>query len=124
MTEQLQVFKCPICGIVVEALDGGAGEPVCCGRRMTRMEAKTADAATEKHVPIITPDGDGIVVRVGSVPHPMDTQHLIQWIQVLVDGKSYRQFLQPGDPPEARFPVQGDHVVAREFCNQHGLWMG
>jgi superoxide reductase len=124
MTEQLQVFKCPICGIVAEALDGGAGEPVCCGRRMTLMEAKTAEAATEKHVPIVTQVDDGVVVRVGSVPHPMETQHFIQWIQVLADGKSYRQFLQPGDAPEAHFPVQGDGIVAREFCNQHGLWTG
>ncbi len=124
MTQQGQVYKCQICGMVVEVLDGGAGEPVCCGRSMEQQEPKTADAATEKHVPVIEQVDGGILVKVGSVPHPMEDKHFIQWIEVLVDGKAYREYLQPGSPAEARFPVQGENIIAREFCNLHGLWQG
>ncbi len=124
MTQQGQVYKCQICGMVVEVLDGGAGEPICCGRSMEQQEPKTADPATEKHVPVIEQVDGGILVKVGSVPHPMEDKHFIQWIEVLVDGKAYREYLQPGAPAEARFPVQGENIIAREFCNLHGLWQG
>lgn len=122
MTEALQIYKCLVCGIVAEVLDGGAGEPVCCGQPMERMEAKTADAATEKHVPVVEAIDGGIRVTVGSVAHPMEDQHFIQWIEVLAGDKAYRQFLHPGQEPVAEFPLPAEGVTVREFCNIHGLW--
>ena len=123
MTQQLQVYKCRTCGIIVEVLDDGAGTLVCCGRPMELQEAKTDDVTTEKHVPWVRKTDEGIKVTIGqSALHPMEQKHFIQWIELLADGKAYRQFLQPGDPPEAVFAVQADDVTAREYCNLHGLW--
>jgi superoxide reductase len=97
------------------------GELVCCGQPMNLLEENTTDAATEKHVPVIEKTADSVKVSVGSVAHPMQEEHYIEWIQVLANGKSYRKFLKPGDAPEAEFSVTGD-VTAREYCNLHGLW--
>jgi len=125
MTEKLQVYKCEVCGIVAEVLDGGAGELVCCGQPMQLMAEKTEDATTEKHVPYIEKVDGGVKVRVGqNAAHPMEEKHWIQWIELMADGKAYRQFLNPGDAPEAVFPVTGEDLSAREFCNIHGLWKG
>ena len=124
MAERLQVYKCSVCGNIVEVLTGGAGELVCCGKPMEMLEEQTADAATEKHVPVIEKVDGGIKVTVGSVPHPMEAKHYIEWIELLADGKAYRQFLAAGDAPEAVFNVQADSVSAREHCNVHGLWKG
>lgn len=125
MTERFQIFKCEVCGIIVEALEGGAGEPVCCGAPMQLLEAKTEDATTEKHVPFIEPVDGGVKVRVGqNAAHPMQEAHYIQWIELLADGKACRQFLNPGDAPEAFFNVTGENLSAREYCNVHGLWKG
>jgi len=125
MTEKMQVHKCDVCGNVVEVLDHGAGELVCCGQPMTLQQEKTEDAATEKHVPFLEQIEGGYKVRVGqNAAHPMEEKHYIQWIELLVDGKSCRQFLQPGDAPEAVFHVSGENVSAREYCNIHGLWKG
>ena len=124
MVEQLQVYKCGPCGIVAEVLDGGAGEMVCCGRPMDRLDAKTADVGKEKHVPVIEKVDGGVRVKVGDVPHPMEEKHFIQWIEVLADGKAYRQFLKPGEAPEAVVPIEASEVTARELCNLHGLWKG
>jgi len=122
MAKQLEVYKCELCGNIVEVLHGGGGELVCCGEPMKLYEEKTADAATEKHVPVIEKVEGGIKVTVGSVPHPMTDEHCIEWIELLADGKAYRQFLKPGDAPEALFPVVAEGVSARELCNVHGLW--
>ena len=123
MTEQKQIYKCQVCGIVAEVLDGGAGELVCCGQPMQLMEAKTQDATTEKHVPFIEPTDEGVKVKVGqNQAHPMEAKHWIQWIELIADGTSYRRFLNPGDAPEAVFPVSGEDLSAREYCNIHGLW--
>jgi superoxide reductase len=122
MTERLQVYKCEICGNIVEVLHEGAGELVCCGQPMTLLEEQTADAATEKHVPVVEKTDGGLKVTVGSVPHPMVEAHYIEWIELIADGKAYRQFLKPGDAPEATFPVEAESVTARESCNVHGLW--
>ena len=122
MTSQFEVYKCEVCGIVVEVLDGGAGEPVCCGQPMTRMPERTADEGREKHVPVLTQTEDGLRVTVGSVAHPMERKHFIQWIEALVDGRACRKFLQPGEAPEADFPVFAQNATARAFCNVHGLW--
>lgn len=121
MTARLEIYKCEVCGNIVEVLHAGPGQLVCCGQPMKKYEENTVDAAKEKHVPVVEKIAGGVKVKVGSVPHPMDEKHYIEWIEVIVGGKAYRQFLQPGEAPEAVFNVEGD-VVAREYCNLHGLW--
>lgn len=124
MAKKLEIYKCAKCGNIVEVLHGGIGQLVCCGEPMKLLDEKTADAATEKHVPVIEKIDAGYKVKVGSVPHPMLEEHYIQWIELLADGKAYRQFLEPGNQPEAVFNVEADSVSAREHCNVHGLWKG
>ena len=124
MAQRLGVYKCSVCGNIVEVLHGGDGELVCCGQPMQLLEEKTADAATEKHVPVIEKVDTGYKVKVGSVPHPMLKEHFIEWIELLADGKVYRQFLKPGREPETFFNTNAVSVTAREHCNVHGLWKG
>lgn len=124
MTELLQVYKCKICGNIVEVVHTGAGGLVCCGQPMTLMQANTVDAAKEKHVPVIDKVPGGFKVKIGSVPHPMEAAHYIEWIELQADGRVYKQFLKPGDKPEAVFLVEAAKVGAREYCNLHGLWKG
>jgi len=121
-TERLQVYKCSVCGNIVEVLHTGIGELVCCDQPMELLTANTVDAAEEKHVPVVEKVDGGLKVAVGSVAHPMEEAHYIEWIEVIVDGKAYRQFLNPGEAPEAFFPVEGEDITAREYCNLHGLW--
>jgi superoxide reductase len=122
MTEQKQVYKCEICGNIVEVLDAGGGQLVCCGQPMKLMKENIVDAALEKHVPVIEKTPNGFKVKVGSVAHPMLEEHYIEWIELIADGKSYRQFLQPGQKPEAEFCIEAKEVSSREYCNLHGLW--
>ncbi|HHD82786.1 MAG TPA: desulfoferrodoxin [Bacteroidetes bacterium] len=122
MTKKLEIYKCEICGNIVEVTHEAVGVLVCCGQPMVKLEEKTADSATEKHVPVIEEVEGGIKVKVGSVPHPMEEKHYIEWIEIIVDGKSYKQYLKPGDKPEAFFPVKGNDIIAREYCSIHGLW--
>lgn len=122
MTKKLEIYKCNECGNMVEVIHEGKGELVCCGQPMKLITENTVDAAKEKHVPVIEKTADGIKVKVGSVAHPMEEKHYIEWIEIIVDGKVYRQFLKPGDTPEALFKVDGSQVTAREYCNLHGLW--
>jgi superoxide reductase len=122
MTERLQVYKCDICGNIVEVLHIGGGELVCCGQAMKLVKENTVDASKEKHVPVVERTADGFKVKVGSVAHPMEDKHWIEWVEVIADGKSYRQYLKPGQAPEAVFCVKADTVTAREYCNLHGLW--
>ncbi len=122
MAEKLQIYKCEVCGNIVEMLHGGAGELVCCGQPMKLFAENSVDAAKEKHVPVKESASGGLTVKVGSVAHPMEEKHYIEWIEITsADGKAYRQFLKPGEAPEAFFPVQGE-FTAREYCNLHGLW--
>ncbi len=121
--ETKQIYKCDICGNIVEVLVAGKGELICCGEPMKLMEVSTADSSTEKHVPVIETKDGGVRVVVGSTPHPMIDKHYIQWIELSADGKGHRRYLSPGDPPEAFFPgVSGGKLAAREFCNIHGPW--
>ena len=122
MAEKLEVYKCEVCGNIVEVLHGGDGELVCCGQPMTLLTANTVDAAKEKHVPVIEKVAGGYKVKVGSVAHPMEEKHYIEWIELIAGDKAYRQFLKPGDAPEAFFAVEASQVTAREYCNLHGLW--
>ncbi|RUM87385.1 MAG: desulfoferrodoxin [Thermodesulfatator sp.] len=122
MAEYRGIYRCNVCGNMVMVLNAGKGELVCCGQPMEKLEAGTTDAAQEKHVPVIEKVEGGYQVKVGSVPHPMEEKHYIQWIELQTDGCSYIQFLRPGDPPEAFFSVEAEKVTAREYCNLHGLW--
>lgn len=122
MTKKLEIYKCEECGNMVEMIHEGKGELVCCGAPMKLMVENTVDASKEKHVPVVEKKADGILVKVGAVPHPMEEKHYIEWIEVIVDGKSCRKFLKPGDAPEAFFPITGNDLTVREYCNIHGLW--
>ena len=122
MPEKLEIYKCDKCGNIVEVVNAGGGELVCCGEPMKLMKENTVDAAKEKHVPVVEKTADGFKVKVGSVAHPMEEKHYIQWVELIVDGKAYRQFLTPGQAPEAAFCVAGGKAAAREYCNLHGLW--
>ena len=122
MAEKLEIYKCEVCGNIVEVLHGGKGELVCCGQPMKLFKENTTDASREKHVPVVEKTGDGFKVKVGSVAHPMEEKHYIEWIEIIADGKAYRQFLKPGDVPEAFFKIDAKQVTAREYCNIHGLW--
>ena len=122
MAEKLQVYKCEVCGNIVEVLHGGKGELVCCGQPMKLIVENTVDAAKEKHVPVVEKTAEGFKVKVGSVAHPMEEKHYIEWIEIIADGKAYRQFLKPGGTPEAIFKIDAGKITAREYCNIHGLW--
>jgi superoxide reductase len=122
MAKKLEIYKCEVCGNIVEVVHGGDGELVCCGKPMVLMTENTMDAAKEKHVPVIEKIDGGYKVKVGSVAHPMEEKHYIEWIELIADGKAYRQFLEPGQAPEAVFKIAAASVTAREYCNIHGLW--
>ncbi len=123
MTTRLQVYKCQVCGNIVEVLHEGAGTLVCCGQDMTLITENTVDAAKEKHVPDVSKSGNGILAKIGSVAHPMEEKHYIEWIQVIAaDGTSNRKFLKPGQAPEAEFCCVDEKATVREYCNIHGLW--
>ncbi|MBN1788271.1 MAG: desulfoferrodoxin [Sedimentisphaerales bacterium] len=122
MAKKLEIYKCMACGNIVEVLHGGAGELVCCGEPMKLFTENTTDAAKEKHVPVIEKIDGGYKVTVGSTLHPMEEKHYIEWIELIADGKAYREFLSPGQTPEAVFKVDAARVSAREYCNVHGLW--
>ena len=122
MTERQQIYKCEVCGNIVEVLHAGAGKLVCCGEPMKLFVENTVDASKEKHVPVIEKTAAGVKVKVGSVAHPMEEKHYIEWIEITADGKVYRQFLKPGDAPEATFDIKATTITPREYCNLHGLW--
>ena len=124
MAQRKQVYKCEKCGNIIEILHAGPGTLVCCGENMKLMAENTVDAAKEKHMPVIEKAGNTVTVTVGSVEHPMEEKHYIEFIEVLSNEKIYRQYLKPGQKPAATFEVAGDLVNAREYCNLHGLWKG
>jgi len=131
MTRLNQIYKCNVCGNIVEVLHIGEGELVCCGQPMELQKENTVDAATEKHVPIIEflpEDKEGntlpIKIKVGEVPHPMDEDHYIEWIEIkmIKSGRIAKKYLKPGDAPEADFRSREKEIEARAYCNLHGLW--
>ena len=124
MTELNQIYKCNTCGNIVQVAHAAPGELVCCGQPMQLKEENTEDAAQEKHVPIIEKTDTGIRVMVGEVFHPMEADHYIEWIEVLTGGRSYKKYLNPGDLPEFEFKVSTEPIIARAYCNLHGLWKG
>ena len=122
MSQNLEVFRCEECRNIVEVLHAGGGPLSCCGQPMKLLKEGTSDGAREKHVPVVEKTATGYKVKVGSVPHPMEAAHFIQWIELVADGVSYLRFLQPGAPAEAEFTLKADQVYAREYCNLHGHW--
>ena len=126
MAKRLEVYKCEVCGNIVEVLTGGEGQLSCCGQPMKLLVENTVDAAKEKHVPVIEKIGEGCKVSVGSVLHPMEEDHYIEWIEILTDAGVHRHYLKPGDKPEVIFndcaACAGGAIAAREHCNKHGLW--
>ncbi|MGB9975620.1 desulfoferrodoxin [Thermovenabulum sp.] len=122
MTSLKQIYKCEICGNIVEVVHTGKGQLVCCGKPMNLLVENTVDASKEKHVPVIEKIEGGFKVKVGSVPHPMEEKHFIEWIELITENGTLREFLKPGQAPEAVFYTDADKVTAREYCNIHGLW--
>ncbi len=123
MTKRAQVWKCDICGNIVEVLHQGMDALVCCGEPMKLMEEKNADSSIEKHVPVIEKTENGVKVTVGSTLHPMVDAHYIEWIEVINGDYIQRKYLNPGDEPVAEFYVPySEKLIAREYCNIHGNW--
>jgi len=124
MAKFLAIYKCEVCGNIVEVVHEGGGELVCCGQPMKLFAENSTDAAKEKHVPVVEKTANGYKVSVGSVLHPMQETHYIEWVELMADGIAYRQFLKPGAEPVATFCIAAQNVSAREYCNLHGLWKG
>lgn len=124
MAEIMGIYKCEICGNIVEVIHEGKPPLVCCGEEMTFMEEQTAEMSLEKHVPVIEEIEGGYKVTVGTDLHPMEEEHYIEWIELLADDVAYRKFLNPGDDPVATFMIDAEDVSAREYCNIHNLWIG
>ncbi len=122
MPERHQIYKCEMCGNIVEVMHGGKGELVCCGKPMKLFKEGAVDAALEKHVPVIEKIEGGFRVKIGEVLHPMEEKHYIEWIEATAGERVYKRFLKPGDLPEAEFCIDADQITAREYCNIHGLW--
>lgn len=122
MAKLLEVYKCELCGNIVEVVHAGGGVISCCGQEMKLLSENTVDAAKEKHVPVIEVTNGSVKVTIGSVAHPMEEKHYIEWIELIADGKVYRQALNPGDEPTATFAVTAQKLTARELCNLHGVW--
>jgi superoxide reductase len=130
MAQFKEIYKCAVCGNIVEVLHGGKGQLVCCGQPMELQVAKTQDTGSEKHLPVIAQlpanvchGKDGVKIKIGAVEHPMTPEHYIEWIEIdTIDGKSGKKFLKPGDKPESEFQTRMNIVGARAYCNIHGLW--
>ena len=121
-TKRQQVYRCEVCGNIVEVFHASGGQLVCCDQPMNLLEENTVDAAKEKHVPVVTKVDGGFKVTVGEVPHPMEEKHYIEWIEIVAGDTIYAQFLEPGKPAEAFFATTANEITAREYCNLHGLW--
>jgi superoxide reductase len=123
MAKVYEVYVCELCGNIVEVLDGADGDLVCCGQEMTLQKENTVDAAKEKHVPVVTVNGNTATIQVGSTLHPMEEKHHIAWIELRQGNKLQRVQLKPGEEPKAVFTIEtGVPVIVREYCNLHGLW--
>ncbi|MBN2423083.1 desulfoferrodoxin [Candidatus Woesearchaeota archaeon] len=122
MVKLNEIYKCNVCGNIVEVVYVGGGQLKCCDQPMQLLEEHTEDQGYEKHVPVIEKTANGIKIKIGSIPHPMEESHYIQFIEIIADGKAYRKHLKPGEKPEAEFCIKADKIAAREYCNVHGLW--
>jgi len=122
MVKMFEVYKCDVCGNIIKVVHASGGNLVCCGKPMILQLEKTADAGKEKHVPVIEKSGAGIVVKVGSVPHPMEEKHYIEWVEVRTGENVYVRGFRLGEKPEAEFCIADTNAKVRAYCNVHGLW--
>jgi superoxide reductase len=122
MTKLFEVYKCEVCGNITKVVHASGGTMVCCDKPMTLQQEKTSDQGKEKHVPVVEKSAKGILVKLGSVPHPMEEKHYIEWIEVRAGNNVYVKGLLPGEKPEAEFCVADTNVKVRAYCNVHGLW--
>ncbi|MDP2874003.1 MAG: desulfoferrodoxin [bacterium] len=123
MTQPMQIYRCNVCGNIVKVLRAGAGQLVCCGQPMELLTEKKNDVGQEKHVPVLEPSAKGTLVKVSSVPHPMEETHFIEWIEIITQHGACRITLQPGNQPQAEFCVPPTEILkARIYCNVHSLW--
>jgi superoxide reductase len=123
MAAKGEIYRCNICGNIVEVLHGGEGDLVCCGKNMELLIEKVEDVGKEKHVPVVEKTAKGVLVKIGSVPHPMEETHYIEWIEIITAKGNCRKFLKPGGKPEAEFEITLEEIIkVREYCNVHGLW--
>jgi len=122
MTELKQIYKCEVCGNIIEVIHNGKGTLVCCNQNMTLQEEQFEGEYAEKHAPVITKNEEGVNIKIGAVEHPMEEDHYIEWVEISTDHAYSRKFLKPGMKPEANFPVKVDIKKARMYCNKHGLW--
>ena len=122
MTELNQIYKCNVCGNIVEMTHNGVGELVCCGQSMEPKQEKTEDHTQTVHRPVIEKNDTGVIVRVGEIAHPMESEHYIEWIEVITEHRVYRKHLEPGQEPSVEFCLEAEHIEARAYCNVHGLW--
>jgi superoxide reductase len=128
MRKKYEVYKCEVCGNIVQIMHGSVGTLVCCNKSMRLLEGLSDSEGSEKHIPIIEKTPEGIMVKVGSIPHPMEEYHYIEWIEIIIGDNIYRKHLSPGSNPQARFNLSEDDlkegIIAREFCTVHGMWQG
>lgn len=124
MTKLNEIYKCAVCGNIVEMVHAGEGALVCCGQPMALQVANTVDASLEKHVPVRQAVGDKVTVKVGSAEHPMEAAHYIEWIEVVTTSRVYRKYLSPELDRQAKvdFTIEGEIIKVRAYCNLHGLW--
>ena len=122
MTQLKEVYKCEICGNIIEVIHTGKGKLVCCEKPMTHLQEQNQGEYAEKHSPVIEKNSKGVIVKVGSVEHPMEEKHYIEWIEISTDKGYSRKFLKPGEKPQESFPVKAEIKKARMYCNIHGLW--
>lgn len=122
MAELNEVYKCTVCGNMVEVVHLGGGELVCCGQPMALLKENSVDASKEKHVPVVARTATGTLIKVGAAPHPMEEKHYIEFVELIADGRVCRKFLKPGDKPEFEFGSKPDKYTARAYCNVHGFW--
>ena len=124
--KRYNVYKCEICGNIVEMLESGQGKLVCCNQEMTLLKEKKQETGNEKHLPVVDINNNHIFVKVGSVEHPMNSDHYIQWIELITDKKAYKKYLNPNEKPEAEFIISSESrekvIKVRAYCNLHGLW--
>ncbi len=122
MTKQKNIYKCEICGNIIEVLHEGGGILVCCGQPMKHQKENIVEASPEKHIPVIERIKEGVFVKVGSVEHPMVAEHHIEWIELSTETGNFKEFLKIGEKPEVFFPINSKKITARAYCNLHGLW--
>lgn len=122
MLKKLQIYKCEICGNIVQIFHAGVGTLVCCKKSMRLQIAHTDGKGDKKHVPVVEDTKHGIIVKIGEIQHPMEEEHYIEWIEVIAGKKIHHKFFEPGDVPELELSINYSEIQASTYCNLHSLW--